>query len=57
MVNGALEVFNLLKFFDPIVINEEIFYPMNLLDATQNNKIIDIIHKWEKNEAQTDDFI
>ena len=29
---------------------------MNLLDATQNNKIIDIVQKWEGNEAQTDDF-
>ena len=29
---------------------------MNLLDAKQNNKIIDIIQEWEENGARTDDF-
>ena len=30
---------------------------MNLLDATQNNKNIDIVQKWEENERQTDDLV
>ena len=28
----------------------------NILDASQNNNIIDIIQKWEENGAQTDDI-
>jgi PTS system fructose-specific IIC component len=28
----------------------------NILDAPQNNNIIDIIQKWEENGAQTDDI-
>jgi len=28
---------------------------MNLLDTKQNNKIINIVQKWEENEALTND--
>ena len=31
------------------------FLHMNLLDTKQNNKIINIVKKWEENEALTND--